>query len=204
MRSARAARGRLRAWGAALGAAVLLTGAAGCGGARLRALEVELLRAQLTDAQEAVRAQGANGAPAVSPELLTQYLQRAGFPAPERTGTGLLVVPVEGKNVRFRVSFQHFPRDHVVYIAAIDYFDVDAAGSPGALVLLLTQLATINYELVLGKFQLNPRTGAVTLSVELKVDDGLGLRTFEAALRHLIETADARYPELRRAAAAPI
>jgi hypothetical protein len=204
VRSARAPQRRLRAWGRVIAAAAVMAGGLGCGAARLRALEVELLRAQLADAQAELEERGAATAPAVSPELLTQYLQRAGFPTPERTGAGLLVVPVEGKNVRFRVSLQHFPRDHVVYIAVIDYFDVDAAGSPGALVLLLTQLATINYELVLGKFQLNPRTGAVTLSVELKVDDGLGLRTFESALRHLIETADARYPELRRAAAAPI
>ncbi len=203
MTAARAPRRSLGAWGGVIGAVALVLGAPGCGAARLRALEVELLRAQLADAQAELQARGA-AAPAVSPELLTQYLQRAGFSTPERTSAGLLVVPVEGKNVRFRVSLQHFPRDHVVYIAVIDYFDVDAAGSPSALVLLLTQLATINYELVLGKFQLNPRTGAVTLSVELKVDDGLGLRTFESALRHLIDTADARYPELRRAAAAPI
>lgn len=184
----------------AAGALALLLGL-GCGAGRMRALEVDILRAQLAEAQAA---SCADSAPAVTVELLEAYLRQVGFSAPERTPNGLLVVPIDGKHARFRVSLQHFPRDHVVYVAAIDYLDVDEAGSPAALVLLLTQLATINYELVLGKFQLNPRTGAVTLSVELKVDDGLGLRTFESALRQLIETADARYPALRAAATAPL
>ena len=70
----------------------------------------------------------------------------------------------------------------------------------GAMVLLLTQLAAMNYELVMGKFQLNPRSGAITLSVELKTDDGLGFRSFEAAVHQLLETADERYPDLVRAA----
>ena len=184
----------------AAGALALVVGL-GCASARLRAVEVELLRAQLAAADARV---AASAAPAVTIDVLASYLREAGFSDPERTQSGLLVVPIEGKNAQFRVSLQHFPRDQVVYIAAIDYLDVDEASSPQALVLLLTQLATINYELVLGKFQLNPRTGAVTLSVELKVDDGLGLRTFVSALRHLIDTADARYPMLRAAATAAL
>jgi hypothetical protein len=68
------------------------------------------------------------------------------------------------------------------------------------MVLLLTQLVTMNYELLLGKFQLNPRSGEISLSVEVQVDDGLGFATFEAVLNHIIYTADQRHPDLLQAA----
>jgi hypothetical protein len=64
----------------------------------------------------------------------------------------------------------------------------------------MVQLATLNYELLLGKFQLDPHTGDVLLSMELSLADGLGYDTLSSAVDHLVRTADARYPELSRAA----
>jgi hypothetical protein len=61
-----------------------------------------------------------------------------------------------------------------LFIAATDYLQLEEATSSKAMVLLLTQLAAANYELLLGKFQLNPKNGEITLSVELNLDDGLG------------------------------
>lgn len=163
-------------------------------------LENELLKAEIGELRAAMSAAVGPMTPAVSPELLAAYLERAGLPPPERSASGVLVVPCEGVNTRFRMSLQHFEREQVLYIAVVDYLDLEAASSSGAMVLLLTQLASMNYELVMGKFQLNPRSGAITLSVELKTDDGLGFRSFEAAVHRLLETADERYPDLVRAA----
>jgi hypothetical protein len=68
------------------------------------------------------------------------------------------------------------------------------------MVLLLTRLAAMNYDLLIGKFQLNPNTGDITLSSEINVDDGMGYQTFYSVLHHLIATADAQYPTLVQAA----
>lgn len=173
--------------------------APGCVGARVARLENELLRAELAELRATGPGVGSAPLPAVSPELLVRYVERAGLPSPERSPSGVMVVPCEGVNARFRLSLQHFEREQVLYLAVVDYMDLEVASSSGAMVLLLTQLAAINYELVLGKFQLNPRTGAITLSVELKTDDGLGFRSFDAAVHQLLETADERYPDLMRA-----
>lgn len=192
-----AARGR-RAGRSAL--VWLALGAVGCVGQRVVRLENDLLRAEVVELRSKAGSGRAEVLPSVTPELLVAYLERAGLPAPERSPSGVLVVPCEGVNTRFRLSLQHFEREQVLYLAAVDYMDLEVASSSGAMVLLLTQLAAINYELVLGKFQLNPRSGAITLSVELKTDDGLGFRSFDAAVHQLLETADERYPDLLRAA----
>jgi hypothetical protein len=68
-------------------------------------------------------------------------------------------------------------------------------------VLLLVQVAALNYELLVGKFQLDAETGEIILSVELATEDGLGMATVLSALDSLTHTADARYPDLKRAAA---
>ena len=70
-----------------------------------------------------------------------------------------------------------------------------------AVVLLMVQLSTVNYDLLFGKFQLNPETGDVVLSTELQVADGLGYNAFLKALEGVLTTADSRYPELVQAAA---
>ena len=68
------------------------------------------------------------------------------------------------------------------------------------MVLLLTQLAAMNYDMLIGKFQLNPTTGAISLFAEINLDDGMGFQTFQSVLGHLIQTADAQHPNLLNAA----
>ncbi len=177
----------------------------GCPSPRLLKLENDLLKYQNAELQAQLvdlRSQAAPGdfARVVNLELVQSWMARAGLNGAERASDGLLVVGISGDNARFRVSAQLFPEQKVLYLAAVDYLELEAATSSSAMVLLLTQLAAINYELLLGKFQLNPRTGAITLSVELKLDDGLGYASFASALQALIRTADGRYPELAGAA----
>ena len=133
-------------------------------------------------------------------EVLRGYLKRAGLPTPEVSPSGVLSMPIQGENTRFQLTLQHFVKEKVLYIAVVDYLSLEQATSSPAMVLLLTQLAAINYEMLLGKLQLNPRTGDITLSIEVQLDDGLGFRTFEAVITHLVRAADRRHPELSRVA----
>ncbi|MCK6505036.1 YbjN domain-containing protein [Myxococcota bacterium] len=160
--------------------------------------ELERVHAELATCQSDAPPQ--DFATEVSVEVVADYLARAGFTGVERLDNDLLVVGIEGSHTRFKLTAQLFQRESVLYLAATDYLRLEDATSSSNMVLLLTQLASLNYDLLLGKFQLNPKSGEITLSVELNLDDGLGFKTFEAVSHHLVQTADGRYPELARAA----
>ena len=133
-------------------------------------------------------------------DVIEDYATRAGLKHLERAAPGVLTTEISGDNIDFKLNIQLFEREDVLFLATSDYFRLDQATSPEATVLVLTQIATLNYELLLGKFQLNPTTGEVALSVELNVDDGLGFATFQTVLLHLMRTADRNHPALVRAA----
>lgn len=185
--------------------AALVSLSTGCATAKLLRLENEVLKKR-TEALEASLATCQADAPSkdyattVDMEVLAGFLVRSGYTNAEPGGDTLYTIPIDGRNTQFRVSVQLFPRENVVYFAVHDYLTLEDAASSQSMVLLLTQLATMNYELLLGKFQLNPRSGDISLSVEVQVDDGLGFRTFDAVLNHIIFTADQRHPDLLRAA----
>ena len=177
----------------------------GCSSRKILRLENEVLkhqnselRAQLEGCQRQVPPQ--DFAADVTIDVVQEYLRRAGFSGGELTAPGVLLVPIQGRNTTFQMTVQLFAQERVLYMAANDYLEIEEAASSKAMVLLLTQVAALNYEMLLGKFQLNPNTGAISLSVELNLDDGLGFRTFNAVIHHLVQTADTRYPELLRTA----
>jgi hypothetical protein len=177
----------------------------GCSSRKLLRLENELLKHQTTQLRDQLDSCQQQAPPQdfvneVSIDIIQEYLYRSGFPPGELTAPSVLLVPIEGHNTRFQMTIQLFSQEKVLYIAANDYLQLEDASSSKSMVLLLTQVAALNYELLLGKFQLNPNTGAISLSVELNLDDGLGFRTFNAVIHHLVQTADARYPELMETA----
>jgi hypothetical protein len=112
----------------------------------------------------------------------------------------MVVVPIETTNTTFNVIFQLFDDQQVLYIATHNYLRIEEAASSQAMVLLLTKVATLNYDLLLGKFQLNPNSGGISLSSEIHLNDGLGFQTFQEVVNNLIGTADSSYPDLLRAA----
>ena len=184
---------------------LLISFASGCASRKLLRLENQVLLSELERVHADLAACRSDAPPQdfatqVSLDVVEDYLVRSGFQGIERTDSGLLVVGIEGTNTRFKMSAQLFEREDVLYLAATDYLRLEDATSSRSMVLLLTQLAALNYDLLLGKFQLNPRSGEITLSVELNLDDGLGFKTFESVSHHLVRTADNRYPELARAA----
>jgi|GEM_PF-1351274 len=185
--------------------ALVVAATSGCASAKLLRLENEVLKKR-TEALEAslatcqADAPSADFATTIDMEVLAGFLIRSGYTNAEPGGDSLYTIPIDGRNTQFRVSVQLFERENVLYFAVHDYLTLEDAASSQSMVLLLTQLATMNYELLLGKFQLNPRSGEISLSVEVQIDDGLGFRTFDAVLNHIIFTADERHPDLLRAA----
>lgn len=176
----------------------------GCS-AKLLRLENELLRRQ----NDELRVQlddfdrtGPSGdfAASVDLELVETYIQRAGLPAGERKSESMVLIPIETTNTTFSVIFQLFDDQKVLYIATHNYLRIEEAASSQAMVLLLTKVATLNYDLLLGKFQLNPNSGGISLSSEIHLHDGLGFQTFQEVVNNLIGTADSSYPDLLRAA----
>ncbi len=189
----------------ALAASLWAATATGCAHSRTLRLETAQLRAEVATLQAELAAAKAAAPPDdyvanVDLASLGAYLSRAGYPGLTPGPGPLYTLGIHGANTDFQVSVQLFEREKVVYFVVHDYLTIEEASSSQAMVLLLSQLAVLNFDLLLGKFQLNPRTGDISLSVEVQVDDGLGFRTFDAVLRHITQTADKRYPELMRAA----
>ncbi|MCB9780116.1 MAG: YbjN domain-containing protein [Alphaproteobacteria bacterium] len=188
-----------------LAALALLPLLGGCAGRRLLSLENEVLARQLQEARGELQECRADSAPAdfatrIDLALIHAWFERVGLGDVEQTEDGVLFVPIRGRNAVFQVTAQHFEKEQVLFLAVTDYLRLEQATSSRAMVLLLTQLASLNYDLLLGKFQLNPRSGEISLSMELHLRDGLGFETFRNAISRLVQTADERYPELARAA----
>lgn len=167
-------------------------------------LENQVLRLENADLRRELDETRKNALPAdyartVDMGVVRDFTTRAGFTEIDDSQPGVLLIPVEGANAQFRLLIQLFDKEKVLYLAVTDYMRIEDAPDPRSMVVLLTQMATINYDLLLGKLQLNPKSGAITLSVELNLDDGLGFETFKVVARHLVRTADDRYPDLRAA-----
>ena len=131
---------------------------------------------------------------------LVGFLNKAQYTEIEAISDSVISVPVRGENTNFKVNIQLFEREKVLFMVTAGYMELESATSSQSMVLLLTQLAAMNYELLLGKLQLNPNSGAISLSAEINLDDGMGFQTFQSVLGHLIQTADAQYPALSSAA----
>lgn len=178
-----------------------------CASHRLLRVENELLRQQNAELQKQIFSlESRMPAPTTyerhpTLETVHLFLDHAGYSHTYTPGATTLRFPYTGKLASFTVTIQHFDKAGVLFMSTHDYMHLDEASNTESLVLLLVQIATINYELLMGKFQLNPETGEVMLSVELPTQEGLGRDTFVAGLEQLLHTADNRYPELTRAAA---
>ena len=175
-----------------------------CAPAKLLRLENELLKSQLAELHADIESCERDAPPPdyathVTLDVVRDYLTRSSYPPTAQPSPGILSLQVKGEHHTFLLNVQLFEKEKVLFLAITDYIAIEQASSSSAMVLMLTQLASMNYELLLGKFQLNPATGQISLSIELNLEDGLGFRTFQSVLGHLLRTADARYPDLVRA-----
>ena len=136
----------------------------------------------------------------VTMESLSELLTKSGVQHELNAEKGHIQLDYTGQNTSFSVTIQHYEKAQVVFIATSGYFALDRAQHTSSVVLLAVQLMALNYELLLGKFQMNPESGSILLSTELYVGDGLGHATLLQALDHLCQTADTKFPDLERAA----
>jgi hypothetical protein len=196
---------RLSSYCLALLLSTLLLGS--CTTRRVMAIETRLLRQENAELQQRLheleQRMPAAGTYVRHLDLGTvhEFLERAGYAHIFSPGADEVRMDFSGKNTVFGVTVRHFDSAAVLYLATDDYLHLSAASNTESVVLLLVQLASLNYEMLVGKFQLNAETGEILLSVEISTIDGLGYDTFVNALEQLLHTADSRYPELERAAA---
>lgn len=181
---------------------ILLTG---CTSNKVVRLENQLLTQQVTDLRNQLdecssQTHGSNYLHTVDMKGVVQFLVAAGYSDIQPVSDSIVSIPISGTNTDFRLNIQLFDREKILFMQAAGYLELEAATSSSNMVLLLTQLAAMNYELLLGKFQLNPSSGAITLSAEVHLDDGMGFQTFNSVIGSLIQTADTRHPALLQAA----
>ncbi len=177
----------------------------GCTSTKVVKLENQMLTREVTELRDQLQACSTQTHTAdylhdVDMVGIVQFLTAAGHTEIQPVSETIVSIPISGENTDFRVNLQLFERENVLFMVAAGYLELEAATSSSSMVLLLTQLVAMNYELLLGKFQLNPSSGAITLSAEINLDDGMGFRTFNSVLGHLIRTADAQHPALMQAA----
>ncbi len=178
----------------------------GCASHRVLKLENRLLLQENGALHERVHAlEGrlpAAGSWAKHPTLddLERFLDDAGYRSTREPGSPTIRLDHAGVHRDFKVNIQLFEAARVVFLSTSDYLHLEVANNPESLVLLLVQMAALNYEMLVGKLQLNPESGEILLSVELPIADGLGRETLISALEQLTHAADSRYPELQKAA----
>jgi hypothetical protein len=186
--------------------ALILLALSGCASRRLLVVENDLLRDRVGELEARVAElekdlpNPDDYARPVDLAIVDRWLDRAGYVHTyNQSGQGHVRLEFAGRNTSFSVSIQHFPSRNVLFMATSGYLRLEEAQSIESVVLLLVQIASLNYDLLVGKFQMNPETGEILLSTELYVQEGVAYATFLQALDSLCATADDRYPDLERA-----
>ena len=136
----------------------------------------------------------------VTLEQISVLLNRSGYEHEFDQDKQVIRLKYSGKSAAFGLNIQHYEKAQVLYIATNNYFSLDNAQSTSSVVLLAIKLMALNYEMLLGKFQMNPESGAILLSTEVYVGDGLGHATLLQALDHICRVAEEKLPELTQAA----
>lgn len=142
----------------------------------------------------------AGGSAALQPATLARFeaLLAAGGHDPSRDGSVVRGFCGSGAS-RVAITVQVSQNPSLAYLATNGWFHLSQTANDRGVVVLLTQIAALNYETPHGKLQLNPTSGEVILSVELAADDGLGDATMRAGLERLCSTAAALRPKLEAA-----
>ncbi|MFT7521305.1 MAG: hypothetical protein ACI9MC_003456 [Kiritimatiellia bacterium] len=179
----------------------------GCVSSRVVNLENQILRMEnerLAKRNSELEARTPSSADFVrEPDLdaIAKFLDRAGYVHEMTPDRKAIRLEFAGQHTSFGVNLQIFSRSEILFMATSSYLRLEDARDQRGVILLMVKLAALNYDLPVGKFQLNPETGDILLSFELHLGDGLSYNSFVMALSRLLSTADERYTELERAAA---
>ena len=79
------------------------------------------------------------------------------------------------------------PARYLVYLAIDDFFPL--AEKAAARAKVTDRMATLNYEMAIGKLEWDAQGGQVQLSHSFSTEDGLGYRTFSGVLATLLASA---------------
>ncbi len=191
----------------ALHALILAAVLGGCASSRLIRVENAVLTQRTTDLERRI-AELEKTAPSAedfvrSPDMDTvrQFLGREGYIFTDNPkNPNQVKLEYIGRNSTFGVNIQYFGGPKVLFIATSGYLTLEESNHIDSVVLLLVQLVTVNFDLLIGKFQLNPETGEIILSTEIPLADGLGFHALIGTMKQLCEGADARYPDLLKVA----
>jgi hypothetical protein len=113
--------------------------------------------------------------------------------APRAEADGLrLAVPDAAWSVRAAL----YPDPPTLRLSTVDLHRLDADADPAVTLRLLTQVATLDHTLPLGRLSLDATTGEVVLAVDLLLTDGLRPATVQAAHAELLVEARAVAPRL--------
>lgn len=187
--------------------ALVLLSLTGCAGHRLVRLENRVLMKEnhaLSKQVLELESQVPGGEPwarEIDLETVRRFLAATGREVRQDEPGKPLRFEFSGANSHFSVILQVFPETQVLFIGTRGLFRLEDVRSTESIALLLVQLLTWNYEMVVGKFQVNPESGEVIVSTELYIDGGLGAETLDRALTDLCRAADQRLPQLERIAA---
>jgi hypothetical protein len=183
---------------------VALSLCSGCASRRLLALENSALHQQVAALEKSAAAlrerarEPADFAPRVNEGVLRGFLDRASLSY--TVDAGALRLQREGQNKRLDLTIRYYDDARMLSLTVENYLALEEAQGTAGLVLLLIAVATLNFDHLASKFQIEAETGKILVSTELNVTDGLGYATFLSALDRLVRVADQRYPELKRAA----
>ena len=113
--------------------------------------------------------------------------------APRAEADGLrLEVPEAAWTVRAAL----YPDPPTLRLWTVDLHRLDVDADPAVTLRLLTQVATLDHTLPLGRLSLDATTGEVVLAVDLLLTDGLRPATVQAAHAELLAEARAVAPRL--------
>ena len=127
--------------------------------------------------------------PLPSPSLFQKTLDEMGLGKGEQLQNAI-ITKIKRKDHTYTLSIQHIPQKDILYVSINNYLWIDQSQSPSATAFTLTQIATLNYQVVGGKFQLNPQNGAITLGSETYVVNGIDIDNLKLCINGLINIAD--------------
>jgi hypothetical protein len=108
-------------------------------------------------------------------------------------------VPVPTQFGVWQLSIQYFAQKKILYLAINDYLWLDSSANPQSTVFAMTQMLTQNHGMVGGKFQINPSSGAITIGIELVVNETIQKIELQNAISILLENAKDNYPMIKTA-----
>ncbi|MBC7289312.1 MAG: YbjN domain-containing protein [Armatimonadetes bacterium] len=134
------------------------------------------------------------GAKHVTIKDVAAYLDKLDLKYDMDEQQGIIAFGIAGDHGQYDLAIGADTELDLVFIAVVDYLKVPPAHRNCDKV--LRRLMELNWKLNLGKFEWDSSDGEVRFTYVFCTDDGLGFKSFAAALGTLVDTADQLHDEL--------